>query len=52
LRNMAASKKRETGLSISIKKKDDLGMWYQEVLTVSFVSARDEFELAVYTRSA
>jgi len=28
-----ASKKKETGLSISIKKKEDLGNWYQEVLT-------------------
>jgi hypothetical protein len=27
--------KRETGLSITTKKTQDLGMWYQEVLTVS-----------------
>jgi len=29
------SKKKETGLSITYKKKEDLGNWYQEVLTVS-----------------
>jgi hypothetical protein len=33
--NMASKAKKETGLSVATKKKEDLGMWYQEVLTVS-----------------
>lgn len=43
----ATQKKKVTGLSVSIKKKDDLGMWYQEVLTVSFNLCAFRIELHI-----
>ena len=41
--------KKETGLSVSTKKKEDLGMWYQEVLTVSYPTCRPCKRVVVWT---